>query len=221
MIARIIEPELMVSKKQCDFFAGSQNNRDLRNFVLSRLQDFEHLTAENKIADLGCGPGLIDIALCEKHQNIFIHAFDASETMLSLARSNIENTGLTNRISVNCQRIEDIDDCYDVLLSIGTLHHFHDPSAFWSKLKSISNENSKLFLFDFVRPKFIDPVDRLLDTVLASEHEVFKQDVYNSFLASFTLDELKAQIESFRNLNIKVEKIDQDLECVFILGDLD
>jgi cyclopropane fatty-acyl-phospholipid synthase-like methyltransferase len=211
----------MYSKEQCEYFAESKNNNDLRNLVLSVLGNFDYFAPDKKIADLGCGPGLIDILLCEKHKDIAIDAFDASEQMLSLARSNIEKNGLSDRINLNCQRIQDINDRYDVLLSISTLHHFHDPSTFWNKLKDISNKNSKLVLFDFVRPNSTGPVINLINTVLNLEHTVFKHDVYNSFLASFTLDELKEQINPFKNLRTNVVKIGQDLEGIFIFGDLD
>ena len=185
---RILEPEIMLDETQCSEFYNCVPD------VL--FYEKLNLFSENilgTVGELGCGPGVFTKLLRDKCPNIEIDAYDGSETMLKLATNHIIDLG---RINLIHQLIENIDKQYDIIVSLNTLHHIHNPTIFWNAIKRMSKQNSKIVISDLMRPQDENSVEEIVNRVLgtSSENSLFRQDFINSLKAAFTKEEIEQQI---------------------------
>lgn len=71
-----------------------------------------------RILDLGTGSGAIALAIAQERPAWSVHAVDASDEALALARENAELTGLATRISFkNSDWFSGVTDKYDLIIS--------------------------------------------------------------------------------------------------------
>jgi trans-aconitate 2-methyltransferase len=96
--------------------------------VLARL---EGIAQDATVLDVGCGTGRVTEALLALVPRGRVLALDASEDMVTLARSR-----LGDRAEVWCQDVLDLDldEPVDAILSTATLHWVTDHERLWSRL---------------------------------------------------------------------------------------
>ncbi len=190
---RQIEPELMIDANQCKAYAESPGGAGLRQFFLYNFKTVGNIAG--RVADLGCGPGLLDIELCKLY-DITVDGFDGSEAMLAIAKSNIESAGLQNRISLHHSDINNVEGKYDVIICNNTLHHMHDPNKFWNKVKLLAGNTSTIYVTDILRPNTEEELETIINTTTVGELPIVVTDFRNSLKASFTADEIRNQIKN-------------------------
>lgn len=69
-----------------------------------------------RFLDVGSGVGRLTIEMCRRFQNLQVVGIDPFETSLTLARRNVAEAGLADRIELRPQRVQDLSDdrCYDL-----------------------------------------------------------------------------------------------------------
>ena len=189
---REVEPELMTDSAQCLAYAESPGGIGLRTFFLYNFKSLHNVNG--KFADLGCGPGLLDIELCKLY-DITIDGFDGSSTMVSLARTNVKEAGVDDKIKIHQCNIDDVSGTYDWIICNNTLHHMHDPIKFWNKVKSLTTINSKIYITDILRPASEEDLEEIINVTTVGELPVVVTDFRNSLKASFTVEEIQEQIK--------------------------
>ena len=194
---RVLEPEeIMTGFDQCREYYNV-GREIIYDIVLKHLPDLSGL-----IADLGCGPAQIDKVLCDNFSNITIDAYDGSSIMLDIAREHIGNH---DRINLINSRFEEIDQSYDTIISVNTLHHTRDPKSFWNIVSNISNKDAKIFVLDLCRPEFAEDIPNIVESTTDNCPDIFKEDYRNSLAAAFTEDEVRQQVQG---LGLTVETIE-------------
>jgi trans-aconitate methyltransferase len=189
---RVLEPELMLDQEQClEFY------RSVPDIVLSEKLRFLPETISGTVGELGCGPAVFTKMLLEKFPSISIDAYDGSDQMLRLAKMHIDDQ---DRINIINELIENIDKKYDMIISLNTLHHIHDPLIFWNTVKRMSTNHTKILVTDLMRPNDEESVYRIVDQVLgqSNENSLFKEDFVNSLKASFTKEEVEEQVKELK-----------------------
>jgi len=189
---RKIEPELMVDFNQVRAFQQSNKNYYLP-ILLDLYQKFGGIS-QGRVVDLGCGTGDFDILLSEQFSELTIKGYDGSDAMIDIAQTNSNS-----KINFKCRTFNLINDSADLVISTNTLHHIHNPQVFWSAIKSIS---SNVFVVDLVRPESEKQAKEIVEYFSSTEDEYYKEDFYNSLLASFTVKEIQDQI---KNSNLKLD----------------
>ncbi|MGC4054398.1 MAG: class I SAM-dependent methyltransferase [Paludibaculum sp.] len=99
------------------------------------------------VVDLGCGPGDIPIRFLRAYPDARLTAVDASHPMLDLAAEAIAGAGLTDYITLCCERFQSLalPEQADALLSNSLLHHVPNPLQFWFRLKGSSKAGCQHF----------------------------------------------------------------------------
>lgn len=102
------EPEILQSQ---GFFSASGGD-SLRNELYPRLGDLTmRLQAPSaRFLDVGIGVGALSIMVCRSLPNLHVVGIDPQEAPLAVARRNIAVAGLTDRIELRKQGVEDITD---------------------------------------------------------------------------------------------------------------
>ena len=195
MIERVPEPELMDDVVQADAYAAADFSAENQGFVEQFRQYFPDWTTGH-VVDLGCGPADIPIRFARAYPQARLTAVDASPAMITLAERAVKDAELTGRIRLRCERVQHLalDEPADAALSNSLLHHVPNPLQFWYRLKQLVKPGSAVLVMDLIRPESTEVAHALVEQYAGNAPSILKRDFYNSLLASYTEDEVAAQL---------------------------
>ena len=200
---RCLEPQLVDNPESVKVLAESFSQVEA-DFFLSCLENYFQDDVFLESLDLCCGTGDFDIVLAN-NKSTNIHAVDGSSLVLEVAKQNILNAGLENRITTQQLFVPFlIEKKYDFIFSLNSLHHFHDPNHFWSTIKNHSKDGTKVLVIDIHRPASKEIAKEVVDFYETDESSHHRTDAYNSLLAAFESEEIIKQLKDLP-LNLNVE----------------
>ena len=144
------------------------------------LGGFLKLLAQQKktgrFLEVGSGPGYQTAEVAKKNPEVEITAVEPSSDMLTVAKSYIEQQGLSGRVGFVQGSVEDkalIEDLgrFDLIYSTFSLHHWKDPVKGIQHLCQALNDKGVLLIYDFERHwlTYYLPVKRgILESIRAS-----------------------------------------------------
>ncbi|MBI1214723.1 MAG: methyltransferase domain-containing protein [Alphaproteobacteria bacterium] len=209
---RTPEPELMDDAAQAQAYdAADFSGAHGRRVELFR-ERYPEKDIDGAVLDLGCGSGDVLERFAQAFPAARFTGVDGAAAMLALAQRRMEKAGLSARMNFVRALIPSPDipaDDYAVVMSHSLLHHLHDPGVLWRTVKERAGANSFVFIADLRRPESEARAQELVDTLSAGEPEVLQQDFYNSLLAAFTAEEIRAQLDAAGLSSLAVEEVDE------------
>ena len=192
---RVLEPELMDDPEQAKAYAAADFSQENQGFV-NRFREYFPDFKEGNVIDVGCGPGDIPIRLARALPTCRITGIDASAPMVHLAERAVQEAGLSERITLRCERFQDTAGANqaDAGISNSLLHHLPNPLLFWNKLRRLVKPGSPILVMDLLRPESPEEAQAIVDRYAAGESDILRRDFYNSLLAAFTEDEVTTQL---------------------------
>lgn len=191
---RVPEPELMEDPAQALVYARADFSDVNQGFVERFRASFAELT-RGRVLDLGCGPADVPVRLVRALPGVEVVAVDGSEAMLAEARKVV--VGVTGRIRLVQARVPALpfrSRAFDAIISNSLVHHLAEPGAFWQELLRLGRPGAPLLIMDLFRPDSPERAREIVETAAADEDPILKQDFYNSLLAAFTPEEVRAQL---------------------------
>lgn len=212
---RCVEPQLVEDPESVKVLAESFSELE-RDFFLSCLEKYFRDDVFLESLDLCCGTGDFDIALANNH-SMNIDAVDGSSLVLEVAKQNILNAGLADRITTQKLHVPFlVEKKYDLIFSLNSLHHFHDPADLWLTIKNHSKEGTKVLVIDLQRPTSKETARDIVNFYEANESQHHRTDAYNSLLAAFESEEIINQLKDVQ-LDLNVEKIKTRCDGLYII----
>lgn len=192
---RMLEPELMEDEEQVLAYAAADFSQENQGFV-DRFREYFPDFSQGHVLDLGCGPGDIPIRFARALPGCRITGVDASAPMIRVAERAVSAAGLSGRITFWCERFQDLAGASlaDAAISNSLVHHVPNPLQFWHKLRRAVKPGSPVLVMDLLRPESPEAAQAIVDRYAAGAPAVLRRDFYNSLLASFTEDEIRAQL---------------------------
>ena len=192
---RILEPELMDDPAQAEAYAAADFSEENQGFV-DRFREYFPEFSQGQVFDLGCGPGDIPVRFARAFPGCRVFGIDASRPMVDLAERTIAQAGVADRVTVRCERFQELAGANqaDAVISNSLLHHLPNPLQFWSKLRSFVKPGSPVLVMDLLRPDSPEAARALVDQYAAGAPDILRRDFYNSLLAAFTEDEVTTQL---------------------------
>jgi ubiquinone/menaquinone biosynthesis C-methylase UbiE len=191
MLDRILEPEVMDSPQEALDYDTMDHSAVNRVFVDDLLAV---RPTPGDVLDLGTGTALIPVELCKRETTCRVMAADAAESMLELARYNVEAHGLIERIQlarVDAKRLGYVDDMFDTVMSNSIIHHIPEPGAVLAEAVRVTKPGGLLFFRDLLRPDDLATLNQLVDTYAAGANEHQRKMFAESLHAALTLDEVQ------------------------------
>src|SRR3990167_4913722 len=192
---RLLEPELMDDPLQAKAYAEADFSSENQGFVELFREYFPEFS-QGHVFDLGCGPGDIPVRLAGLLPECRITGIDASRPMIQLAELAISQAGVSGRVSVRCERFQDLAGANqaDAAISNSLLHHLPNPLQFWHKLRLFVKPGSPVLVMDLLRPESPEAAQAIVDQYANGAPDILRRDFYNSLLAAFTEDEIGSQL---------------------------
>jgi ubiquinone/menaquinone biosynthesis C-methylase UbiE len=192
---RLPEPELMDDEQQSLAYAKADFSTSNQLFVDSLVRDFP--SQLRSVVDIGCGPADVVIRLAKAAPHAIITAIDGSAPMIALGRTAARAAGVHDRLTLLHARIPGPPpeaQGFDAVLSKDLLHHLPDPGVLWNEVKRLGKPGAAVYVMDLVRPDSQADAQAMVKDGAGSEDPILQRDFYNSLLAAFTLDEVRAQL---------------------------
>jgi len=195
MMPRVLEPELMDNHEQALAYAKADFEEENQGFVDLFRRSYPDMT-EGHVLDLGCGPADIPIRLARALPGCKVTGVDGSTAMIRLAQDAVKAAGLSNRITLRCERFQTLtsQEPADAAVSNSLLHHLPNPLQFWYHLKKLVKPGSFVLVMDLLRPESPEAAQAIVDQYAKDEPAILRRDFYNSLLAAFTEDEVASQL---------------------------
>ena len=112
---------------------------NINRLGLNPSTNVSELSAKPQILVAGCGTGQHSIATANKFKNSCITAIDLSLNSLGYAKLKTEQLGITNieYLQADILDLDLLNKDFDVIESVGVLHHMADPVAGWKVPKEM------------------------------------------------------------------------------------
>ena len=197
------DPEQALAYARADFEQENQG-------FVDRFREYFPEFTEGHILDLGCGPGDIPARLARALPLCRITGIDASKPMIGLADTAVKQAGLTDRITFRCERFQGVSlvEPVDAAVSNSLLHHVPNPLQFWYRLRQLVKPDSPVLVMDLLRPDSPEEAQAIVDRYAAKDPDILRRDFYRSLLASFTEDEVAAQLAEMNLGQLIVDVVD-------------
>lgn len=195
---RTPEPELMVGEEQALAYAQVDFSEPHNRFVALLRESLPSLPRRGVALELGCGPGDIMFRFARAFPQWTADGIDASEPMLRLGRVAARKEGLDGRVAFVSGYLPDAAAPrahYDLVFSNGMIHHLRDAATHWRCVRRWAPAGAAIFAMDLVRPESSADAQRLVDAYATGEPDIFRQDFFNSLLASYRVDEIRQQLD--------------------------
>ena len=191
MLQRILEPEVMDTPEEASDYDAMDHAEVNRRFVADFLQAG---TATGTILDVGTGTAQIPIEFCRQSAEGLIVAIDLAEEMLRIARQNVMNAGLTERIRlerVNARGLPFPDGAFNAVMSNSIIHHIPEPSGAFAEMVRVCAIGGRLFLRDLLRPSDEKTLRNLVEMYAGDANDHQRAMFANSLHAALTLEEVR------------------------------
>ncbi len=191
---RIVEPEVMDTAEAAEAYDAMEHG-EVDDAFVNRVIDLG--ARSGHFIDVGTGPAQIPILLAKRCPNLNITAIDLSEEMLKIAEQHVIDSDLSKQISLECidaKELPYVDNCFDGIISNSIVHHIHDALTALKEMGRVLKPKGVILIRDLIRPETTDDAQRFVD-IYAAEDTPYQQKLYyDSFLASFTIEEVKEML---------------------------
>ena len=194
-----IESEVITGKQQAEEYLEMQQR--LGRFYLKQF--LRILNGQKKTGDfleIGSGPGYQTVQVAESIQDAKIQALEPSSDMINIARSYIEQKGLSSRVdfvegSVEDEQLVESLGRFDLIYSSFSLHHLKNPTRAIQNLHQVLKDKGVLFIYDFERHWFTYP-----------NFPLVRRGISKSIRASYTPKEISSMITGSDMGNFQVQR---------------
>ena len=200
-LQRILEPEVMDTVEEAVDY-NSMDHSEVNRLFVNDMIDFAKTNGIefSKVLDLGTGTALIPIELCKTDLNFQVVAIDMAEQMLVLAKKNIEESKLQDRIQlqkVDAKGLPFDDGSFPAVMSNSIVHHIPEPIHCIRELVRATSPGGLVFVRDLLRPDTDKRVIELVEMYAGAENEHSKQMFDDSLRAALSLEEIRSLVGAF------------------------
>jgi ubiquinone/menaquinone biosynthesis C-methylase UbiE len=150
-----------------------------------------------EMLDVGTGPGRIPIALCRADRRFRVLGVDLAGPMLDLARRNVADASLTDRIRFargDAKNLPFPDGRFEAVVSNTILHHIPDPAPALAEMARLVATGGTLMVRDLARPADEAELTALVERHASDEPLTARKLFRDSLHAALTLDEVRSVV---------------------------
>jgi SAM-dependent methyltransferase len=117
-----------------------------------------------RVADVGCGAGWSSIGIAAGYPEIVVDGYDTDAASIGLARGNVAEAGLADRVRMRCQDIGEVtgEPPYDLVMAFECVHDMPDPVGALGAMRRLAGDDGTVLIADMkVAERFTAPGDEV------------------------------------------------------------
>ena len=191
---RTLEPEVMDTPEEADGYDAMDHTEANAAFVERLLS----LGAHGEMLDIGTGPGVIPLMVCERVSDARVIGVDLAKHMLAHAERHKAASPVGDRVEcrlADAKGLDFPDDSFDAVFSNTILHHIPDPKPFLAEACRVLRPGGVLLIRDLLRPS---TPERALELVAqhADGADDYQKELFRASLhAALEPDELRGIVD--------------------------
>jgi ubiquinone/menaquinone biosynthesis C-methylase UbiE len=161
------------------------------------------LTADSKVLEIGCGAGLLAVALA-KH-GFRVHAIDPVEDMVKQARRHVVESGTSKLLSVDLGNVYSLPfegGSFDLVVAVGVIPWLERPDLAIQEMARVTRSGGYLLLTADNRARLNNVLDPWLNPVLAPLKKRLKDTLDRLGLRRKSLEDIGATSHSRRFIDL-------------------
>jgi ubiquinone/menaquinone biosynthesis C-methylase UbiE len=163
-LSRTLEPEVMDTEMEASDYDAMDHAEVNARFCDDVLGACARV---GRMLDVGTGTARIPIELCRRVTDLEVHAIDLANSMLAIARVNVERAGLSARVHVEYADAKSTrwsSGAFDAVVSNSLVHHVPEPKEVLGEMWRLVRAGGALFVRDLARPECSEEVAELVAT---------------------------------------------------------
>lgn len=179
--------------------------KDLATKAASEIQ-------KGNVLEVGLGPGFLAIETALLSPELRITGLDISDTMIEIARKNVKEYGLSERIEFkkgDASRMPFEDSVFSFVITSGSLHHWREPIKVFNEIYRVLKEGKKALVSD---PRKDTPKEEIEALTKDIDSKFMRWGLRKSFRESYTAQEIENLIEDTKFTDFKINIEDIGLE---------
>jgi len=154
--------------------------KEMAGLVIQRLKS-------GKILEVGPGPGYLSIEIA-KMGNYQITGLDISETMIEIAKRNVQEAGVKVEFRLgNAASMPFQDNTFDFVISSGSLHHWKEPVKVFNEVYRVSKTDGKALIGDVRKNASKEEIDKIAKRI---DSFIMRWGLRHSIKEAYTQDEI-------------------------------
>jgi ubiquinone/menaquinone biosynthesis C-methylase UbiE len=196
-LPRVLEAEVMDTAEEAADYDAMDHGEVNARFVTDLLAMSPDLS---RTLDVGTGTARIPIELATRAKDANVAALDLADSMLAVARKNVEAAGLSDRIALvkgDSKGISAKEKTFSCVVSNSIIHHIPEPSHALSEMVRVLSPRGVLFVRDLARPEDDAAVASLVATYAKNDTPLQRKLFEDSLRAALTVSELQEIVKAF------------------------
>jgi ubiquinone/menaquinone biosynthesis C-methylase UbiE len=193
------------AEKHFDFY----DIRMRRYYIDAITKLFEEKNIEGNVLDIGGGPGVLGMMLCDKAEFATVVELEQSGLFVRIGEAISSRNGYGNRISFkiwNGDALPFADETFDAVVSLLSLHRWKNPETIFTEIERVRKKDSLTLISDFRRDQPILPFYTFVQQTRFAMGKEIAVNLLNSFKASYTTEEMGDVIKRAGLSNWQLEK---------------
>jgi len=222
-VKKIADPSLQQQEKVNSYFQSqsafwkeiyesngvyAQIHRDRYATVLAWI-DSLMLTADSKVLEIGCGAGLLSVALAQR--GLRVHAIDSVEDMVEQARRHAMESGTAELLSVNLGNVYSLpfeNGSFDLVIVIGVIPWLEEPELAIQEMVRVTKSAGYLLLTADNRARLNVVLDPWLNPALVPLKQRVKDTLDRIGLRRKSLHDIGATSHSRRFIDLTLKRFE-------------
>jgi ubiquinone/menaquinone biosynthesis C-methylase UbiE len=190
---RVEYPGLTVTNGQAEKHFDFYDVR-MRGYYLDALKALlEMKDLEGKVLDIGGGPGVFGMMLCDRTEFTTVVELEQSGLLVRIGEAISSRNGYGSRISFKTwdgDKLPFEDNTFDAVVSLLSFHRWKNPAAIFPEIERVRKKDSVAFIRDFRRDQAFLPLYTFVQQIRFAMGREIAVNLLNSFKASYTTDEM-------------------------------
>jgi len=187
----------------------AKNTQKIRKEYKRLADKTASMIQEGKLLEIGPGPGYISIEIAKLLPKMEIIGLDISDTMIQIAKKNVNQHGLAERIELrkgDALKMPFEDSSFDFVISSGSLHHWKKPTQVFNEVYRVLKPGCRAMISDVRKDA---PKEKIKEWTNVIDSKIMRWGLKHSFRESYTAQQIEKIIKGtqFTDFEIKLEEI--------------
>lgn len=194
---RVLEPEVMDTRQDAEDYDAMDFREPNERFANDALE-LVHGVPHPRVLDIGTGTARIPLLMLDRHPTMEVLAIDLADSMLDVARRNVEAAGHQDRCDLLLMDAKAMElpssagepRSIELVMCNSVAHHVPEPLHLFQEIARVAAPHAAILVRDLMRPDSEAAAREIVERVSPEANDHQKQLFFESLRAALTVEEV-------------------------------